>query len=202
MAVPPVGKTEAVTLRELTPARISAVDTVWREVLRIDDYTSTPRFLADLFTTDELNRALQKGHKSLTGMFEECRDRFSLDTPNELVAASADLSAIRPFVSDRLWSLFFVIRAIYGRLGILTAQSVDRKQYLDWRQDRLMNELLEQVLPEDIISHSKERTLSPFGRIICPNLEALFLEEARRVLDGNVSGAPIENLPETRVKGF
>lgn len=191
-------------IRELTHTRIKAVDALWRELVRLEDYGGTARILADLFTVEELNAALQKGHKNVTGMFEECREKFGFGQgqPTEFFSDSPDLEAARPFVSDRLWSLFFVIRAIYGRLGILAAKSVDQKQYLDWRHDELLNELLGQVLAEDLIARSKKLKHSAFQQVICPNLEVAFLAEARQVLMGNVSGAPIENLPETRVKGF
>ena len=192
-------------MSELAEARIKAVDTLWRTLIMIDDYSGAARYLADLFTVEELNEVLRGERKgTLDVMFKECRERFSMHAPVEPPPEVTDsaVKATRPFVSDKLWSLFFVVRAVYMRLGFLAAQSVEKEQYVDWRTDSGINQLLEQVLPRALILRSKELALSSFGTVISPSLEAAFLAEARQVLVGNVSGAPIENLPETRVKGF
>jgi hypothetical protein len=41
----------------------------------------------------------------------------------------------RPFVSQRLWSVYFIIRALHGRAGYLFEQSFKKKSYRDWRRD-------------------------------------------------------------------
>lgn len=180
--------------------RVGAVDTLWSAILKIDDQISTARLLSDLYTVEELNHVLQKGHPTLTGLFAKCHEQFSVDTPMGGLVTSKDMEVVRPFVSDRLWSLFFMIRAIYYRLGMLTAKSVDRKQYLEWRHDELIRKSLVKILPREIAVRVIENNASGFGSIICPNIEAIFLAEARLVLDGNLTGAPIEPVPETRVK--
>lgn len=135
-------------MSELTDARIRAVDALWRELVRIDDLSSPARYLADLFTVEELNRVLQEGHESLSETFETCRDLFFSNTRQpETLLLGADVRATRPLVSDRLWYLFFVTRAIHMRLGYLAAKSLEQKRYVDWKGDSGMSQLLLRVLP-------------------------------------------------------
>ena len=186
---------------ELSAKRISAVDTLWRTIVMMGDHYSEVLSLLNICTPQELNDALGgKRHQGIMGMFETGYKKSPLCEPGPF-ARDPDIPATRPFVSERLWSLFFVVRAVYGRLAVLMGMSYEKKQYVDWTTDNPMNALISRVLTPEVIAQGKNR-LGGFSQVICGNLETAFLEEARRVLDGNLTGGQIQDLPETHVKGF
>ena len=193
---------------ELATIRTNAIDVLWRTLGEIEKVTATAVMLNDLFVTEELNHALStggsgsKGAKNVMEMFEVCRDKAPLERPMPEFLDSSDIRATRPFVSDRIWSLFFVLRGVHLRLLILAGWSVDKQTYLDWRDDKVINQLLCQALSQETIEHGKNRKLGGLGAVIRPGLENEFMAEARRVLEGDVRGGGIEELPEIRVAGF
>ena len=185
---------------ELAAKRIAAVDTLWRSIVGLGDHYSEVLSLLNICTPQELNDGLGGKHKGIMGMFEAGYKKSPLYEPGPF-SKDPDIPATRPFVSERLWSLFFVVRAVYGRLAVLMGMSYEKKQYVDWTTDGLTNTLVSRVLTEEVIEQGKSR-LGGFSQVICRNLETAFLGEARRVLDGNLTGGQIEDLPEIRVKGF
>ena len=55
---------------------------------------------------------------------------------NQLSKAGAiDVDQYRLFVSDKLWRIFYTIRALYGRLGVHYHFSFTDGAYRDWRND-------------------------------------------------------------------
>lgn len=185
---------------ELAAKRVSAVDTLWRHIVGMEDHYSELLSLLNICTPQELSDALDGKHQGIMGMLESGYKKSPLREPGPYVT-NPDIPATRPFVSERLWSLFFVIRAVYGRLAVLVGMSYEKKQYIDWATDDLMNTLVGRVLAPEVIARGKKR-LGGFSNVICRNLETAFLEEARRVLDGNLTGGRIQDLPEVRVRGF
>ena len=166
----------------------------------MSDHYSEVLSLVRICTPQELNDVFVGKHPKLMGLFEAGYKKSPLHEPGPLLT-DPNIPATRPFVSDRLWSLFFVVRAVYGRLAVLMGMSYQNKQYVDWTTDDLMNTLVSLVLTPEVIAEGKNR-LGGFSDVICRNLETAFLEEARRVLDGNLTGGPIQDLPETQVRGW
>ena len=184
---------------ELGAKRIAAVDTLWRNIVGMGDYYSDAFSLVRLCTPQELTNVLGGKHPALMRFFEANYKKSPLCGELAPNMTDPDIPATRPFVSDRLWSLFFVIRAVHGRLNYLLATSYENKQYSDWTTDDFMNKLVRQVLAPEIITQGKNR-LGGFADVICRNLETAFLEETRRVLDGDLTGGQIQDLPEVRMR--
>jgi hypothetical protein len=62
-------------------------------------------------------------------------------------AGCNDAEKERPFVSPRLWGIFFIIRAVYGRLGYLCERSFEERRFIDWRADSGIDQQLRTTLP-------------------------------------------------------
>ncbi len=184
---------------ELSAKRIAAVDSLWRSVVGMRDYYSDALSLVGLYTAQELNDVLGGKHPTLMGIFEANYRKTPLRGELAPHMTDPDIPATRPFVSDRLWSLFYIIRAVHGRLNFLVGTSYEKRQYVDWTTDDLINNLVSQVLAPEVITQGKNR-LGGFSDVICRNLETAFLEEARRVLDGDLTGGQIQDLPEVRMQ--
>jgi hypothetical protein len=92
-------------------------------------------------------------------------------------AKAEEVESERPFVSPRLWSIYFVIRAVYGRFGVLFQFSFEKGLYQDWHHDRGMDQLLRSVLPANVVEQLK--TVEIGGLMAAMNyLEQHFLAEA------------------------
>ena len=138
---------------ELAARRVHSVDVLWQTFLKIEEATSTIVFLNDLCTPEELQHAISTGGDGGSGatniwnVFEEYCNKTPLEVPVPELSEDSDIRATRPFVSDRLWSLFCVLRAVRLRFVILAGWSVDRRIYIDWREDKVINQLLVRALP-------------------------------------------------------
>ena len=108
--------------------------------------------------------SIYKGHRIIVEKFDKCR------------VSEAD--AERPFVSTRLWSSFYIIRAMHGRAAYLFQESFNTKSYRDWRSDTGTDQLLRVILPGHVVDEVK--TLTAFGlQTTFDYLEAQFLAEAK-----------------------
>jgi hypothetical protein len=109
------------------------------------------------------------------------------DLQNPVRAAEVfaeDLNTHRLFCGDRLWLVFYVVRAVLLRSSLLVAMSFKNKEFQDWRKDDGIKQLLETVLPVDFVTNVRA---SQFGGLqkALDQLEADFLHEATRVMSGS-----------------
>lgn len=97
---------------------------------------------------------------------------------DKLARAGANEAAKeRPFVSPRLWSIFFIIQAIYGRSAFLLSNSFKERQLKHWRDDDGCDQLLRSVLPAQAVDHTKGLSFNGL-RTAIDMLESQFLTEA------------------------
>jgi hypothetical protein len=93
-------------------------------------------------------------------------------------AGAIDVDQYRLFVSDRLWSIFFIIRALYGRLGVLYHFSFEEGAYRDWRKDGVFTSHAKALLGEAFFQQFKDVPFHALSQIL-GSAEAEFLKEAR-----------------------
>ncbi len=109
------------------------------------------------------------------------------DLQNPIRAAnyfSAGLDNHRLFCGDRLWLIFYVLRAVMLRASILIAWSFEKREFQDWRKDAGVKQLLESVLPEDFVEQVRNSIFNGLSTALA-RLEAEFLHEAARVMSGS-----------------
>lgn len=171
----------------LSAKTTDGVDLLWRSIGNIKEEASTAFYLDALVLSEECNDALSgaagKGPDNVRAMFEACRNKSSLDQPAPVFLRDPNIDAARPFVSERLWSLYTTIRAIHLRLLLLAGWSYDRKHYIDWRGDEIVNEHLQQMFALEEVDQIKAQRMGALSKIVIPRLEAEFLTEARCILE-------------------
>ena len=86
-------------------------------------------------------------------------------------AGANDAAKERPFVTNRLWSIFFVLEGLYAR------NSYKESRFVNWRTDSGCDQLLRAILPAQAVERAKGQ---PFGglRTAIDALESKFLAEA------------------------
>ena len=154
--------------------QIQAVERLWQVVRSLSSEFSLVIFIDTLFTTDELDGHFKRReHAQILDCIKEYAD---LNVPiRKLATAGAnDAAKERPFVSHRLWSIFYVLHAIYGRSALLLTNSYKERKYIDWRADNGCDQLLRAVLP----AHTVERAKTGGLRTAIEDMEGQFLAEA------------------------
>ncbi len=154
-----------------------AIEHLWQIILELKSAFSDLMFVDTILTANELN-----GYFAGTAshpVFESISGYQSHDTViakmNGANFSSAEKE--RPFISPRLWSIFYCIQAIYGRTGMLYSMSFKKRRYENWRQDSGIEQHLRAILPAHAIPQLQQDGQSL--QAILGSLENLFLEVAR-----------------------
>ena len=167
---PPVG--------QVTHQRqIQAVENLWQIVLNLGSEFGLVIFIDTILLPQEIDAHL-KGEQDISFMDAVVEYRDSQLALRKFANAGANNAAKeRPFVSHRLWSIFFVIQGIYGRTALLLANSFKQRRFVNWRDDGGCDQLLRAILPAQSVEHVKK--LQTHGlRTAIDLLESQFLLEA------------------------
>ena len=157
--------------------QIQAVEHLWQVVGTLSsqfgavilvDSTITPAELDGYFTKRE--------HPQIENFIREYADM------NHVLrklsgAVSNEAAKERPFVSRRLWSVFFVLQGFYARTALLLANSYKEGRFIDWRLDSGCDQLLRAILPAHAVERAKSQKFGGL-RTAIDFLETQFLAEA------------------------
>ncbi len=97
---------------------------------------------------------------------------------------SSDLDRHRLFCGDKLWLIFYAIRAVLMRGSLLMSWSFERHEFQDWRKDHGMSQLFGMVIPADVVAQARNSKFNGLSMLVS-RLEAEFLHEAARVMSGS-----------------
>jgi hypothetical protein len=88
-----------------------------------------------------------------------------------------DAAKERPFVSHRLWSVFFILQGMYGRTALLLTNSFKDRRFRNWRDDKGCDQLLRAILPGQTVDYVKALEVHGLQTAV-DQLESQFLAEA------------------------
>lgn len=169
---------------ELRSKVITSVEPLWAAVLAVKSEFADVVLLDSVLLPNEIDDALQTGdHNTLIQSVEKYRDETCITKKMKCVDELATEKA-RLFAGDRLWLIFYIIRAVHGRLALLVHWSFEKNQYVDWRDDKGVQSLLEAVLSKQVIDSAKGKKVQGL-QVLVAHLEAEFLKEAVRVMSGS-----------------
>ncbi|MBB4395072.1 hypothetical protein [Bradyrhizobium sp. ERR14] len=154
-----------------------AVERLWQIILDLKSAFSDLTFVDSILTPDELNRYFSGADSH--PLFDSARLYRSQDVIIEKMKGAnfAKGEMERPFVSPRLWAIFWCIQAIYGRTAMLYALSFKKRSYDDWRSDHGIDQHLRAVLPIKTVDEVRQQTHSL--QSLLGLLESLFTDAAR-----------------------
>ncbi|GAA4772648.1 hypothetical protein GCM10023219_19800 [Stakelama sediminis] len=169
----------------LHPHIIESVSAMWNLIVQMKHDFSGMVTFDSLFLANEAAEAFQDeaNHQNLIAFVEKHRDEFDNLTANGAVL-EPNLDRHRLFCGDKLWLIFFVIRAVYMRSSLLIARSFQQHDLDDWRKDDGIRQLLSAVLPTAFIDDVQTRQIGGLS-VAISQLEAEFLHEATRVMSGS-----------------
>lgn len=154
-----------------------AIENLWKILRELSTEFGFVIFVDTIFLAQEMDDffkgKLEYGLMDSVLEYKDPQYAFS----KMMKAGSGDATKEKLFVSQRLWSVYFVIHAIYGRSAFLLTNSFKNRRYVDWRSDGGCEELLRTILPAQTVDHLK--SLSSGGlRVAIDYLEEKFLTEA------------------------
>jgi hypothetical protein len=157
--------------------QIRAVEHLWQVVSKLKKEFSLVAFINSILTDEELNSYFKyrpSGH--LADCVVEYVDR-NLPLLKFTNAGADHADSERPFVTNRLWSIYFVLQAIHGRSALLLTNSYKERRYVSWRDDTGCDQLLRAILPARTVEDVKNREIGGLQAAI-DSLESQFLAEA------------------------
>jgi hypothetical protein len=157
--------------------QLLAVETLWKTVRAFRTEFGQLIYCDTIFTREELEGFFNSGWpRNMLHMNEYADSNTVMSKYNAVSAFEAGHE--RPFVAHRLFSVYYTIRALYGRIGYLFEQSFERSTYRDWRTDNGADQLLRSILPANVVEHVKG--LQVFGlQSAFDHLEEQFMAEAK-----------------------
>jgi hypothetical protein len=158
--------------------QIQAVEALWYIVRSLGNEFSLVVYLDDIFLAEEKNAYFSRGERR--DLMDVVREYANMNTAINKMKAAGGLdtaSKERPFVSHRLWSVFYVLQAVYGRNALLITNSYKERKFIDWKNDSGCEQLLSAILPAAVIQEAKKKTIGGL-RFVIDHLESQFLAEA------------------------
>ncbi|TPJ41050.1 HNH endonuclease [Mesorhizobium sp. B2-7-1] len=161
----------------LSSRQMAAVERLWEIVRGLGSEFSTVVFIDSILLPEEMDDYF-KG-KETPPLMDALLEYKSPNVPiDKLTRAGANEAAKeRPFVSPRLWSIYYIIHAIYGRSAFLLGNSFKERRLKHWRDDNGCDQLLRSVLPAQAVDHAKGLSFNGL-RTAIDMLESQFLTEA------------------------
>jgi hypothetical protein len=164
---------------ELRSKMIASTERLWSSILWIRKRFGDVIFAERILSPSELDDAFAHGKwPKVTAHLKAYKDEGHVTT-KLLEAQKEELDRERLFVGDRLWLIYYTFNAIHFRLGLLVNRSFKESRYVNWRDDKLIQQHVTAVF-------GAERTQS-FRDIatLTATLEAEFLREAMRIMSGS-----------------
>lgn len=161
----------------LTNRQIQAVEYLWQVVCNLSSEFSLVVFVDNILTPSELDAYFTEGEYA---QIADCiREYADMNVPLRKFASAGanDAAKERPFVTNRLWSIFFVLHGLYGRTSLLLTNSYKESRFINWRTDSGCDQLLRAILPAQVIEHAKGQAIGGL-RTAIGSLESEFLAEA------------------------
>jgi len=158
--------------------QIQAVEALWQITRNLGNEYS-PVVLVDniLLAFEQDTYFRNRTHSQVMDCIKEYADMNTAINKMKAAGALDFASKERPFVSHRLWSVFFVLQAVYGRSALLLTNSYKDRKLVDWREDSGCDQLLRAILSPSIVDEAKARTIGGL-RLAIDHLESQFLAEA------------------------
>jgi hypothetical protein len=158
--------------------QIQAVEALWQIVRNLSSEFSMVIFVDNILLASEQDAYFQRrDHSQVMDSVGEYADMTRALQKMKAAGSIEAASKERPFVNHRVWSVFYVLQAIYGRTALLITNSFKDRRLVDWRKDSGCDQLLRAILPPSIVDHARSQTFGGL-RFVIDQLENQFLAEA------------------------
>jgi hypothetical protein len=154
--------------------QLQAIENGWQMACKAKELFGSIIFVDSFMLANEMDEFFKTGeHAEAMAPFNAYRDEIMAVQQ----VASLNVEKERPFISPTLYTVFFVLTALYGRASLLIQLSFKKRAYQNWRDDEPLKGLLLRVLPEAAVTEIMQR---PFGglQLAVNYLEQRLLKES------------------------
>lgn len=162
--------------------RIEAIDKLWQIVCKIRNRKYKPFSLLCYLTEDEYLERIASEENGPQLRNGDIETSHYFDLINEL-----NPEALRPFITPRMWQLFFIYRAFNGRLIFLEEKCAEGESEYFWTRDNGVTQILGHVLTEEQFKKILDGPFKDPTRIN-DALEGAILADAHAVINGEEFG--------------
>lgn len=163
---------------------VAAVDALWTEVLALRSDNGALLTFESIFTRSEIAEAFAgAGHPSVMKWVHAFTDEDVLQERLS-VRSRNEIERHRPFAGDRLWLIYWTLRAVNLRSAWLMGQAIKKGAYKPMLKDKGIEQLLQGVVDPGALKAAQTDEARGFNTIM-GSLEALFLQEAARTMSGS-----------------
>jgi hypothetical protein len=155
--------------------RLQAIERLWAILRRLNKEFGDLRYVHTILTPEEMDEYFRSGWPPRFNIEHYASGTAVVQKLTK--AGFEEAEAERPFVSPRLWGVFFIIRAVYGRLSYLCERSFEEGRFIDWRTDSGIDQQLRTTLPAHVIEQLKKTTFHGVANMI-DHLEIQFMNAA------------------------
>jgi hypothetical protein len=157
--------------------QLQAVEQLWQVVRNLSSEFSLVVFVDNILIESELNAYFTaREYAQVADCLREYAD-VSVALRKLATAGANEAAKERPFVTPRLWSIFFVLQGVYGRTALLLTNSYKEHRLIGWRTDSGCDQLLHAILPAHLVKNAKGQVVGGL-RTAIDYLESAFLAEA------------------------
>ncbi len=135
-------------LNHFNSRKLEFSEMYWKTFSEFINSLPTPILLCgSIFTDEEIIRgAFKMPNKNGTSFFNMMRDFDDYKHSQELDQFSNKIEAIRPFISDQMYSIFRSSLAIFGRITLLFLEKIPTESETFWKDDKIIKNSLSTVL--------------------------------------------------------
>jgi hypothetical protein len=168
------------------PHIIEAVSVLWSTVNKMREKFAGLTAFDSIILAEEAEQAFANQKDSQYQRILEFVRPYQnvFDELNASPFLCSDLDRHRLFCGDKVWLLFYTIRAVFMRGALLISWSFERGQFQDWRNDRPMGQLFETIIPAEVVEQGRKSSSHGLSTLVA-RLEAEFLHEAARAMSGS-----------------
>jgi hypothetical protein len=160
--------------------QIEALENLWNVILTLQVEFGSIIYVDQLLLAREMDEFFRTGRRN------EIMEAVHQFADTAFVAGklgSVKPHKERPYVSNSIWSIIFILRGLYGRSALLIQNSFLDGYYHDWRTDSGIDQLLRAILPASLVDSIKQKPTGGLW-VAIQHLETAFLSEAGLQKDG------------------
>jgi hypothetical protein len=158
--------------------KIQAIENVWSAICQLKNNFGDLLFVDGILTADELETFFSsREDRPIYQSIRIYKDENSILRKLKVALELAEKE--RPFISDRLYMIFFAIQVVCGRTAMLLNVSFNKGSYQDWRKDTPIEQYLKSILPPQTVTALMQYRFGGLYAIIS-ELEKTFTAEVSR----------------------
>ena len=160
--------------------RIEAVESFWNAICNVKQEISPAFPMFSFLTEEEYLQQIQSPEYVLSGADKDGMQYFRH-------FEELKVENLRPFISGKLWQLFFAYRAFLGRLKILEAKCAEGDAEGLWYNDNGVRQILSYAVTTDELEAALDTPFKSPVRVT-ELIEFRMIEEVHKIVNGEEFG--------------